>query len=163
MFKTFKAKIITLALVGALALGGAIYLTTVVVGGVASAAPGPFRAAQTTDTAQLRATVLEMMEDHMGLTGAEAETLADQMVARMQGRGADVDIQAMFDLCPRLNDDGALGSDSGDYGPGMMNQNVNQNGSTCGPGATNGSGSDYRGGMMGGGTGGMMGGWDNQR
>jgi hypothetical protein len=162
MLKTLKAKIITLALVGTLAVGGAVYLTSVVVAGVASAAPAPVQTTQTANTAQLRAAVLEMMEDHMGLTGTEAATLADQMVARMQSAGADVDIQAMIDSCPRLNDDGAAGSDSSNYGPGMMNQNLNQNGSTRGRGALNGSGSGYSGssGMMGGG---MMGAWGNQR
>jgi hypothetical protein len=147
MFKTFKAKIITLALVGVVALGGAVYLTTVLTAGGASAAPAQTQTTQTATTAQLRATVLEMVKDHMGLTGTEAETLADQMVARMQSAGANFDIQAMIDRCPRFNDNSATnGSSNSTYGPGMMNQN----GSIYGRGMMNGSGSGYGNGMMGG-------------
>lgn len=123
MFKTFKAKIITLALVGVLALGGAVYLTTVLTAGGASAAPAPIQTPQTGTTDQLRSTVLEMVKDHMGLTSTEAEIFADQMVARMQSAGANFDIQSMIDLCPRFDDNSAAGSGTGDntYGPGMMN------------------------------------------
>ena len=148
MFKTFKAKIITLALVCVLALGGAVYLTTVLAAGGASAAPAQAQANQTANTGQLRANILEMLQDRMGITGTEAETLADQMVARMQNAGSNVDIQSMIDRCPRLNDNSAAGSGTGNniYGPGMMNQN----GSTYGRGMMNGSGATYGRGMMGG-------------
>ena len=58
------------------------------------------------------------------LTGTDAETLADQMVARIQSPGANIDIQSMIDRCPRLNNDSATGSNNNStYGPGMMNQN----------------------------------------
>jgi hypothetical protein len=138
MLKTFKAKIITLALVGVVALGGAVYLTAALATGGASAAAAPVQTTQTATTEQLRATVLEMIKDHMGLTGPEAETLADQMVARMQSAGANSDIQSMIDRCPRFNDSNATGSGTGDntYGPGMMDQN----GSTYGRGMMGGWG-----------------------
>jgi hypothetical protein len=148
MFKTLKAKIITLALVGVVALGGAVYLTTALATGGASATPAPVQTTQTATTEQLRSTILEMLNDHMGLTGTEAERLADQMAARMQSAGANIDIQAMIDRCPRFNDNSTADSGTGDNssGPGMMNQN----GSTYGRGMMNGSGSGYGNGMMGG-------------
>ena len=72
MFKTKKTRVIGLVLVAALILVGAVYATA------AWAAPIPHTGRSTAastatttaaDTAQLRATVLEMLEDHMGLDG----------------------------------------------------------------------------------------------
>jgi hypothetical protein len=152
MFKSTKTKVVALALVGMVALGAATYVTTALANGGASAAP--VTAATTTQTTldpQLRAGILEMLKDRMGLTGADAEKFADQMIARMQSINPNFDLQAMLNWCNQFI--GANASGRGMMGAGNA---------TC-PGwnATGGNGSTYRGGMMGNSTyrGGMMGGW----
>lgn len=112
MFRTTRTRVIGLALVGAVALSGGIYATT------ALAAGGP--SAQTAATQvgltgpEWRSAMLDMLEDHMGITGGEAEEFADEMFEHMQGIADDTDIQEMVDWCTQRADDG-------EFGPGMMN------------------------------------------
>jgi hypothetical protein len=124
MFRTTKTKIVTIALVGAVALGGAIYATTAWATGGANAAPSPASVSQTADQAQLRASALEMLKDRMGITGPEAERLADQMIAAMGNLNPGFDLQDMFDWCAGNGIGGAYskdnGSTDGGYGYGMM-------------------------------------------
>jgi hypothetical protein len=108
-----KRWIATLSAVGIIALGGAVYTTTALAGGGpgwmglagGTAAPALGTAAQSQtaqapDQAQIRAAVLDMIKDRMGITGAEAETLADQMIARMQTAGiSGTDLQNMLQWC----------------------------------------------------------------
>jgi hypothetical protein len=138
MFRSTKTKIAGLALVGLVALGGAIYATTALAGSGATAFPAPAVATQTAVDPQLRASVLDMLKDRMGLTGAEAEKFADQMIARMQSINPNFDLNDMVNRCNQFND--ANGN-----GRGMMGGN--------GPayrGMMGGNGSAYGGGMMGG-------------
>ena len=127
MLKTTKIKVIGLALVGVVALSGAVYATTSLAVGGASASPATAQATQTTTDSQLRATILDMLQDRMGLTGPEAEQFADQMIARMQSAGPSFDLEAMVDRCTQLTNAntggwGMMGgSGPGDYsGWGMM-------------------------------------------
>jgi hypothetical protein len=161
MFKTTRAKVIGLSLVGVMALGGAIYATTALAVGGASASPAIAQATQTAADSQLRSTVLDMLRDRMGLTGPDAERFADQMISRMQNAGAGFDLQAMVDRCARFGD----ANNANANGRGMMYGRGRANGATtpsAGPsnpsGATPGrpdpqdSGSGFtRGGMKGGG------------
>jgi hypothetical protein len=136
MFKTKKTRVIGLALVTALILVGAVYATAAWAApnptGTSTAATtaGTTSTATATDTAQLRATILEMLKDHMGLTGADAEKWADQMISRMQQCQGD-DFSTMIEQCEQYMDGAAPGQGA------------------CGSG---------RGGMMGGNGNGMMGG-----
>jgi hypothetical protein len=122
MFRTAKTKIVSLALVGAVALGGAVYATTALAVGGASASTTTAQvsqtlAAQVTQTAtdpQLRSSILDMLRDRMGLTGPQAEQFADQMIARMQDAGVGNNLQAMIDWCTQY----VSGTT---YGRGMMN------------------------------------------
>jgi hypothetical protein len=122
MFRTAKTKIVSLALVGVVALGGAVYATTALAVGGASASTTTAQvsqtlAAQVTQTAtdpQLRSSILDMLRDRMGLTGPQAEQFADQMIARMQDAGVGNNIQAMIDWCTQY-----VGGAT--YGRGMMN------------------------------------------
>ena len=131
MFKKTRTKIVALGVAGALVLGAAVYVTAALVTGDASAAPATnaIAAAQpagTPDQAQLRAAVLEMLKDRMGLTGSQAEAFADQMIARMQQAFPNLDLQAMIDRCNRFFDGGTAGSVAPrrgmmNGGSGMMN------------------------------------------
>jgi hypothetical protein len=128
MFKTTKTKIIGLVLDGVVALGGAVYATTALAvhGASASAAtaPAPQAAtAQVTQTAtdsQLRSTILDMLKDHMGLTGSQAETFADQMITRMQNAGVGSNLQAMVNWCTQFIGADTNGTGSVNGGLGMM-------------------------------------------
>jgi|WetSurMetagenome_2_1015567.scaffolds.fasta_scaffold21569_3 hypothetical protein len=113
MFKAKKTRVIGLVLVAALILVGAVYATTAWAAPnptttATAAAAGTTSTATATDTAQLRAAILEMLEDHMGLTGADAEKWADQMIERCE--------QYMDGTAPGQ---GACGAGRG----GMMNGN----------------------------------------
>jgi hypothetical protein len=132
MFKTTRAKVIGLSLVGVMALGGAIYATTSLTVGGASASPAIAQATQTATDSQLRSTILDMLRDRMGLTGPDAEKFADQMISRMQNAGAGFDLQAMVDRCARFGD----ANNANANGRGMMNGS----GSVNGRGMMNGSG-----------------------
>ena len=117
MFKTAKRKIISLVLVGVVALGGAVYAATALTVGRASASTAATQATTAATGSQLRSTILDMLRDRMGLTGPEAEKFADQMLARMQNVDTGVDLQDMVDWCTRFsNADNANTS-----GRGMMN------------------------------------------
>ncbi len=102
MLRMTKITVIGLALVGVVALGGAIYATTALAVGGASASPATAQATQTTTDSQLRATILDMLRDRMGLTGPEAEQFADQMITRMQNAASSSDLQDMVDRCTRF-------------------------------------------------------------
>ncbi|MFH1264323.1 MAG: hypothetical protein ABIK89_01250 [Planctomycetota bacterium] len=117
MFKPRKTMIIGLALVGAVAMGGAIYATTALAAGGASASAAA-QAVQTPNGAQLRSTVLDMLTNRMGLTGPEAERFADEMIARMQNVDQDFDFQAMIDRCNEYvtDDDHDFDMMDGDWG-----------------------------------------------
>jgi hypothetical protein len=149
MFKTRKIRVIGLVVVAALVLIGGVY------GTAAWAAPGPSttgtttQTATTADQAQLRAAILEMIKDHMGLTGAEAEQWADRMLSRMQNAGWDsTDLQAMIDRCEQYMDgngntdgygygSGACGAGTGTGmmgGRGMMGSGAGMMGGAYGPG-----------------------------
>ena len=142
MLRATKARVIVLALVGVVALGGAVYAATALATGGASAAPAPAQAAQAVTDSQLRASILDMLKDRMGLTGPDAEQFADQMIARMQNANPDFDVQNMVNRCTQFNnaDTNAAGPTNG--GLGMMNGTGPANG---GRGMMRGSG----GGMMG--------------
>jgi hypothetical protein len=146
MFATTKTKVIALVAVGVVALGGATYATTALAVGGATAAPATVVATQTAADPQLRASILEMLKDRMGLTGANAETFADQMIARMQGSDPDFDFQAMVNWCNQY-------TGANTNGWGMMGGGTIPDGGSSDPsGATpqnGGSGSAPRG-MMGG-------------
>jgi hypothetical protein len=110
MFKTTKTKIIALALVGVIALGGAIYTTSVLAAGGATAAPATIvTTAPTAADPQLRATILDMLKDRMGLSGADAGTFADQMIARMQSANPNFDFEVMVNWCNQYIGDNANG------------------------------------------------------
>jgi hypothetical protein len=130
MFKAKKTRVIGLVLVAALILVGAVYATAAWAApnptdtSAATTAAGPASTATAADTAQLRATILEMVEDHMGLTGADAEKWADQMISRMQQCQGGTDLATMVERCEQYMDgttagQGACGSGRG----GMMNGN----------------------------------------
>lgn len=127
MFKTTKAKIIGLVLVGVVALGGAVYATTALAVNGASASTPTAQAAQTAAAgSQLRSAVLGMLKNRMGLTGPDAENLADQMIARMQNIDPNFDLQAMVNWCNQFtgantNGWGMMGGNGSAYsGRGMM-------------------------------------------
>ena len=162
MFKTTKTKIIALALVGVVALGGAIYATSALAAGGATAAPATVvTTSPTAADPQLRATILDMLKDRMGLSGADAETFADQMIARMQSVNPNFDLNAMVNWCNQYIGDNTAGR-------GMMGDGTNPNGAPngayCNPsspgrqtgGQTSGSSYGPRG-MMGGGMMGLSG------
>ena len=121
MLRPTKARVIGLILVGVVALGGAVYAATALAAGGASAAPAPVQAAQTATDSQLRASILDMLKDRMGLTGPDAERFADQMIARMQNANPDLDLQTMVNWCARFNSADANGNGSVNGGRGMMN------------------------------------------
>jgi hypothetical protein len=163
MFKSTKSKIIGLILVGVVALGGATYATTALAVGGATAAPATVVTAQTATDPQLRASILDMLKDRMGLTGANAETFADQMIARMQSINPNFDFQAMINWCNQFvgadtNRSGMMGANGSTYGRGMMGAGTIPNAGSSNPRGTSpqnsGAGFTPRG-MMGGG--GMMG------
>jgi hypothetical protein len=163
MFKSTKTKVIGLALVGAVALGGAIYATSAMAAGGATAAPATVvttnQTAQTATDPQLRATILDMLKDRMGLTGADAEKFADQMIARMQSVNPSFDFKAMVNWCSQFidananaNGRGMMGQNGSAYGRGMMGAGTAPNSATpqgvapkganrgyCNPGSTSGS------------------------
>ena len=164
MFGTTKSKIIGLVAVGVVALSGATYATAALAVGGASAAPATVVTAQTATDPQLRASILEMLKDRMGLTGANAETFADQMIARMQSINPNFDLQSMVNWCNQFAGDnangwGMMGASGSAYGWGMMGGGTIPNAGPSSPSGTSpqngGSGFTPRG-MMGGG---MMGGW----
>jgi hypothetical protein len=131
MFTKTRTMIIGLALVGVVVVAGAVYGATAWAAGP-PASTATSQATQTVSEAQ-RAAILDMIKDHMGLTGAEAEILADQMIARCGGLS---------------------GNDStGNGGWGMMDGSGG-----CLNGANGANGSTPRG-MMGN-QGGMMGSWN---
>jgi hypothetical protein len=136
MFKSTKTKIITLALVGVVALGGAIYATSALAVGGASAAPATALTAQTTTDSQPRASILDMLKDRMGLTGANAETFADQMIARVQTVNPNFDLQDMVNWCSQFigdNPSNPSGTTPGDSGSGVTPRGMmGGNGSTYG-------------------------------
>jgi hypothetical protein len=129
MFKTKKTRVIGLVLVAALILVGAVYATAAWAApnptdtSTAATAAGTASTTTAADTAQLRATILEMLEDHMGLTGADAEKRADQMISRMQQcQGAD--LSTMIERCEQYMDGTAAGQGACGAGRGgMMNGN----------------------------------------
>jgi hypothetical protein len=59
--------------------------------------------------------MLEMLEEHMGLSGAEAEGFVDEMIDHMQGIDGDLDLGEMLDWC-------AQQAGGVEYGPGMMGE-----------------------------------------
>ncbi len=120
MLRHTKVKVIGLVLVGVVALGGAVYAATALAPGGASAAPAPAQAAQTVTDSQLRASILDMLKDRMGLNGPDAERFADQMIARMQNANPDFDLQTMVNSCTRFNNADTNGTDSANGGWGMM-------------------------------------------
>jgi len=130
MFKTTKTKIIALVLVGVVALGGAVYATTALAANGAFASTASTATAQAAQTAaagsQLRSAVLGMLKNRMGLTGPDAENLADQMIARMQNIDPNFDLQAMVNWCNQFtgantNGWGMMGGNGSAYsGRGMM-------------------------------------------
>jgi hypothetical protein len=130
MLRTTEARVIGLALVGVVALGGAVYAATALATGGASAAPAPAQAAQTVTDPQLRASILDMLKDRMGLTGPDAEQFADQMIARMQNANPDLDVQNMVNRCAQFNnaDTNAAGPTNGGWG--MMYGDDPANGAT---------------------------------
>jgi hypothetical protein len=138
MFKSTKTKVIALALVGVVALGGAIYTTTALAAGGATASPATSATTQTTVDQQLRASVLEMLKDRMGLTGANAEQFADQMIARMQSANPNLGLKSMINWCNQFIGQDTNGATYG--GRNMMggatNPNAVQNGGYCNPSGT---------------------------
>jgi hypothetical protein len=150
MFRTTKTKIIGLALVGVVALTGAVYATTALAVGGATAAPATAVTAQTAADPQLRASILDMLKDRMGLTGANAEKFADQMIARMQSINPKFDLQSMVTWCNQFA--GANTKGRGMMGGGTIPNAGSSNPSGISP-RNSGSGFTPRG-MMGGG---MMG------
>ena len=158
MFKTTKAKVIGLVLVGAVVLAGAVYATTALAVGGASASPATTQAAQATSGSQLRTTIIDMLKDRMGEPGPDAEQFADQMIARMRNVDADFDFQAMVDWCTQFANAGTDGwgmmggTDSHDGGWGMMDGSGSHDdgwGMMDGSGPVDGSGSHDDGwGMM---------------
>jgi hypothetical protein len=138
MLKQTKTMIAVLMAAGVVVIAGAVYVTATWATGSAAAAPfagqagrpavvaasPATQAVQNTDQETLRAAILDMIQDHMGLSGADAEAFADQMIARMQGVFSDEDFQSMLDSCGRYIDD--QGNDQGNDGRtgrpgGMMN------------------------------------------
>jgi len=109
MFRTTKSKIIGLVAVGVVALSGATYASTALATGGATAAPATVATAQTATDPQLRARILDMLKDRMGLTGANAETFADQMIDRMQSINPNFDPQAMVNWCNQYTGDNTNG------------------------------------------------------
>jgi hypothetical protein len=130
MLRHTKAKVIGLVLVGVVALGGAVYAATALAPGGASAAPAPAQAAQTATDSQLRASILDMLKDRMGLTGPDAEQFADQMIARMQSANPGFDLQTMVNSCTRFNNADTNGNGSVNGGRGMMYGRGSANGAT---------------------------------
>lgn len=114
MFKATRTKVIGLSLVAFVALGGAIYATTAWAAGGASASAAPAQATPTTEAWPLGSSLLDMLEEHMGLSGVDAEDFADDMIAHMQKIDADLDLQEMVDWCTRY-------AAAGTYSRGMMN------------------------------------------
>ncbi|OFW56064.1 MAG: hypothetical protein A2133_12460 [Actinobacteria bacterium RBG_16_64_13] len=154
MLRATKARIIGLALVGVVALSGAIYATAALAGGGATASPVTAPVAQTATDPQLRANILDMLRDRMGLTGPDAEQFADQMITRMQNIDPDFDLQEMVEWCSGYAGSGTqayggygmMGGYGGTNGYGMMNGY----GTPGGYGMMNGSDGGYDGwGMMG--------------
>jgi hypothetical protein len=138
MFKSAKTKVIALVAVGIVALGGATYATTALATGGAAAAPATAVTAQTAVDPQLRANILEMLKDRMGLTGANAETFADQMIARMQSINPNFDLQAMVNWCNQFvgantNRSGMMGANGSTYGRGMMDGSTIPDRGSSGP------------------------------
>jgi hypothetical protein len=123
MLRTTKTRVIGLALAGAVVLSGGIYATTALAIGGSSTDTAPTQQAPSS-TAEWRAGMLDMLQDHMGLSGQAAEDFADEMSEHMQGFDQDFDLQEIVDWC---NQYGGPGSD-GTYGPGMMDEG------TYGPG-----------------------------
>ena len=126
--RTTKAKVAGLVLVGVVALSGAVYATSALAVGGASASTATAQVAQAATDAPLRSTILDMLEDRMGLTGPDAEEFADQMIARTQDADAGFDIQAMVDWCTQFTNDNTSGywgmmggTDMHDGDWGMMN------------------------------------------
>jgi hypothetical protein len=136
--------IIVVAVIAVVALAGAVYTTGAFASGRWQAKAPTGQPAQTLTDSQIRENILDMLDDHMGITGAEAEKLADQMLERC-GRLADGDGDGIGS-CPGITN-GTNGSGD-NWGPGMMN------GTNRGPGMMNGT---TPGQMMGGRE--MMGGW----
>jgi hypothetical protein len=133
MFKTTKVRIVGLVLAGAVVLSGGIYATTALAAGGPSTETTPSQAVST--TAEWREGMLDMLQDHMGLSGQAAEDFADEMTEHMQGFDNDFNFQEMTDWCNQYggpDGEGAYGPgmmDEGTYGPGMMDDY-----GTCGPG-----------------------------
>ncbi|MCL5942624.1 MAG: hypothetical protein M1325_03760 [Actinobacteria bacterium] len=161
MFKTLQAKGAALIVTGALGLIGLGALGPVFDPGTASAeqsgttaAPSwtqptaqstPAATDQSTTDQSTRDRILDMMRDHMGVTGDQAEKWADTMTDMMKSMHGD-QADEMLQWCT-------------ENGGGMMGDwNKGTNGDST-PG--NGQGSNWGGGMMGGSGGGMMGGWSN--
>jgi hypothetical protein len=160
MFNSAKTKVIALALVGVVALGGAIYATSALAAGGATAAPATVvTTAQAATDPQLRANILDMLKDRMGLTGADAEKFADQMIARMQSANPNFDFKAMVNWCSQFintsaNGRGMMGATGSAYCRGMMGGGTTPDGESSGPSGTSsqasGSGVTPRGMMRGG-------------
>lgn len=164
MFRMTKSKIIGLVAVGVVALSGAVYATTALAAGGASAAPATAVTTQTAVDPQLRASILDMLKDRMGLTGPAAEKFADQMIARMQSINPNFDLKSMVNWCNQFigantNGRGMMGGNGSTYGYGMMGGATTPSSGYSTPSSTSprnsGSGITPRG-MMGGGGGGMM-------
>jgi hypothetical protein len=64
---------------------------------------------------ELRASILKMLDEHMGLTGPDAEKLAATMAAHMQGATQGADIAEMMKSCLQAE------NRMMNYGNGMMN------------------------------------------
>jgi hypothetical protein len=158
MFKSTKTKIIGLTLVGAMAVSGAVYATSALAGGGATAAPATLvttnqtapvaLTTQTVTDPQLRATILEMLKDRMGLTAAGAEKFADQMIARMQSVNPNFDLKAMVNWCSKFidanaNGRGMMGGNGSAYGRGMMGTGTAPNGATPQGATPNGTNRGY--------------------
>ncbi len=120
MTRKRKSRVMGLVLAGALILAGAIYTTAAWAAPWGPAAEAPAQTQPAASDAELRAAILDMIEDHMGLTGADAEQWADRMLERMRDRNPDFDYGAMIEQCEERMDDYQAGVDGGGCGGGMM-------------------------------------------
>jgi hypothetical protein len=130
MFGTRKRKTLGLIVVGIATLGAVTYGTFSMATHNASASSGISTGAagrsaeplaksdQTVPGGQeqeLTATILQMLDEHMGLTGSDADKLAATMATHMQGATQDADVTEMVKSCLQqgtgmMNGTGMMGS-----------------------------------------------------
>jgi hypothetical protein len=165
MLRRTKITITALTFAGAVIVGGGIYgFTAATDHSMAAPAATTTQSNDTQSTQELRTQILDMLEDHMGLTGTEAEKLADTMAQRMQQAG-HADVADMIKQCVDNGGTGMMGDSGmmgGADGTGMMGDSdgsgmmggADGSGMMGGAGDTNGSGMMNGGNMMNGATGG---------